>query len=123
MDRCAQAVVADDNAVFLRALVAILEDQGVEVVGVADDGVSALAAVEITRPDVLVIDIKMPRMDGVSVTSAVRRDFPETQVVCLTAYDDERLLHAASAAGATACLVKGARATEVTAAVKAAATA
>lgn len=116
-----QAVVAGEDVAFLRAVAALLQDRGIKVVGVAKGGAPALAAVEITQPDVLVIDLELPDVDGVSVTSAVRRDFPATQVVCLAPAADERLRAAAAAAGAWTCVVKGGHADDLTAAVRAAA--
>jgi DNA-binding NarL/FixJ family response regulator len=82
-----------------------LEDDFV-VAGEAEDGVSALALMSELRPDLVLIDAQMPRMDGIIATVALRAAFPETAVVILSLHDDAATREQAAAAGATAFLSK-----------------
>ena len=76
------------------------------VAGEAEDGVSALALMSELRPDVVVMDAQMPRMDGIIATVALRAAFPEAAVVILSLHDDTATRKQAAAAGATAFLSK-----------------
>ena len=91
-----RVVLADDQAVVREGLVTLLGLlPGVEVVGAAADGLAALDLVAEHRPDVLLVDLRMPRCDGVETTERVRAEHPGTEVVVLTTYaDDESLLAA-----------------------------
>jgi DNA-binding NarL/FixJ family response regulator len=101
--------VADDQTAVRQGLVMLLElMQGVEVVGSAGDGVEALDLVASLEPDVVLMDLRMPRMDGVAATAAIRRDHPATQVVVLTTYADDDSIVGALSAGALGFLTKDA---------------
>jgi DNA-binding NarL/FixJ family response regulator len=76
------------------------------VAGEAEDGTSALALISELRPDVVLMDAQMPRMDGIIATVALRAAFPETAVVILSLHDDEATRKQAATAGATAFLSK-----------------
>ncbi len=76
------------------------------VVGEAEDGVSALALMGELRPDLVLMDAQMPRMDGIIATVALRAAFPQTAVVILSLHDDQATCKQAAAAGATAFLSK-----------------
>ena len=102
-----RVVVADDHPVVRSGLVGMLGvADDLEVVGEAADGDEAIATVAATRPDVVLMDLRMPRRDGVSATEAIVADFPQTRVLVLTTYDtDADILHAVEA-GATGYLLK-----------------
>jgi DNA-binding NarL/FixJ family response regulator len=116
-------LVADDHRQFREALVALLELDGFEVVGQAADGADAVALAKQLRPDVVVIDLKMPVLNGLDATRLVRDALPFTPVVVLTAFTGDELERAAVAAGATAFVAKDANLEELRAALAAAAAA
>ena len=110
----ARVVVVDDQTVVREGLVLLLGLlQGVEVVGAAADGEEALTLVAEHRPDVVLMDLRMPRMDGVEATRRIRAGHPGTQVVVLTTYSDDESVFAALRAGARGYLTKDARADEI----------
>src|SRR5687767_7470427 len=100
-------IIADDQASVRRALRMKLElEPGVEVVGEADDGASALELVEALQPQVVLMDLRMPGMDGLSATRTLRKSAPQTGVVILTLYDDATARSLALEAGAVALVGK-----------------
>jgi DNA-binding NarL/FixJ family response regulator len=113
-------LVADDHRRFREALVALLELDGFEVVGQAADGADAVALAKQVRPDVVVMDLKMPVLNGLDATRLVRDALPSTPVVVLTAFTGDELERAAAAAGATAFVAKDANLEELRAALAAA---
>ncbi len=102
-----KVLLVDDDALVragLRLILSAAED--IEVVGEADDGADAVAAVLLLRPDIVLMDIRMPRMDGITATAALRRlDHPPEVIVLTTFQADEQVL-AALRAGASGFLVK-----------------
>jgi DNA-binding NarL/FixJ family response regulator len=118
-----RVVLADDQAVVREGLVTLLGLlTGVEVVGSGADGLQAVALVAEHRPDVLLVDLRMPRCDGVEATARVRAEYPETEVVVLTTYADDDSLLAALKAGARGFLTKDADAEAIARALRSAAT-
>ncbi|WP_425569253.1 response regulator [Nonomuraea salmonea] len=106
--------MADDQAVVREGLVLLLGLlPGIDVVGSAGDGEAALRLVETERPDVVLMDLRMPRMDGVEATRRVRAAHPGTQVVVLTTYSDDESVFAALRAGARGFLTKDAEADDI----------
>jgi CheY-like chemotaxis protein len=100
-------LVVDDERPLRRLLVLLLERDGrFEVVGEAGDGVTALAEVERLDPDLLLLDLGLPRMDGLEVLAALQGR-PRPTTVVLTGFTDEATLAQARALGASTCLVKG----------------
>jgi signal transduction histidine kinase len=93
----------------------------IEIVGHAADGVEAIELVERERPQVVIMDLKMPRMDGIAATRHVVSRLPDTAVLVLSAYGDESLVIEALMAGARGYLLKGTRATELAEAIVSAA--
>ncbi|MCU1680713.1 MAG: two-component system response regulator [Amycolatopsis sp.] len=117
-----RVVLADDQAVVREGLVTLLGLlPGVEVVGAASDGLEAVELVAEHRPDVLLVDLRMPRCDGVEATAKVRAQYPETEVVVLTTYTDDDSLLAALRAGARGFLTKDADAEAIARALRSAA--
>jgi two-component system chemotaxis response regulator CheB len=102
-----RVLLADDDAPFLDALSPLIERQPeLAVVGTALDGLAAIELADELSPDAVVIDLHMPRLDGVSAVARLRRDHPSMCVIALTG-DEQRALHdAVTEAGADAVLMK-----------------
>ena len=101
-----RVLLADDHPLFLDGLKNLLAARGIDVVGAARDGLEALEQVRALRPDVVLMDIHMPRLNGIAATRMIRAELPATRVVLLTmsASDDE--LFEAVAAGVSGYLLK-----------------
>jgi DNA-binding NarL/FixJ family response regulator len=109
-----RVVVADDQTVVREGIVMLLGLlPGIEVVGAAGDGEEAVRLVAEHRPDVVLIDLRMPRCDGVEATRRIRSEYPATQVVVLTTYADDDSLFPALRAGARGYLTKDAGGDEI----------
>ena len=115
-------VVADDQTVVREGLVTLLSTMaGIEVVGSAGDGEQAVALAGQCLPDVVLMDLRMPGVDGIEATRRIRADHPSVQVVVLTTYaDDESIVHALQA-GALGYLTKDAGRDHIRRALEAAA--
>lgn len=115
-----RVVLADDHAVVRAGIRQFLEGDGrIQVVAEADDGAQAILAIQEQRPDVAVLDIRMPGMSGIEVTRWVRANARTTGVLILTAYDDDPYVLAVLQAGANGYVLKTAEASEIVAAVHA----
>jgi DNA-binding NarL/FixJ family response regulator len=102
-----RVVLVEDNAVFREALELLLALRGeITVVGSVEDGADASEVVAKLRPDVVLMDYRLPGLDGVQATRAVLEACPETAVVCLTASANPREREALVEAGAVDCLQK-----------------
>jgi DNA-binding NarL/FixJ family response regulator len=112
-----RAVVADDHPAVLRSVCDVLIDAGVDVVGRASNGEEAATKIEATRPTVAVLDVRMPRLNGIEVASQVSRTTPETAVILYTAYGDRALLSEALDAGVRGFVLKEAPLQDLTRAV------
>ncbi|MET9448374.1 response regulator transcription factor [Streptomyces cinerochromogenes] len=116
--KSARVVVADDQTVVREGIVMLLGLlPGVEVVGAAGDGEEAVRLVAELAPDVVLMDLRMPRCDGVEATRRIRAQYPGTQVVVLTTYADDESLFPALRAGARGYLTKDAGGDEIVRAV------
>lgn len=116
-----RVLVADDHAVLRDSLRVALTDAGLEVVGEAQDGQEAVELAVELRPDLVLMDLTMPVLDGLEATRRLRSRVPRTRVVILTMHADEDLFCRAREAGAVGYLVKDASLTEVVASVQSAA--
>ncbi|MER6301112.1 response regulator transcription factor [Kitasatospora sp. NPDC001539] len=113
-----RVLVADDQTVVREGIVMLLGLlPGIEVVGAAADGEEAVTLVERHHPDVVLMDLRMPRVDGVEATRRIRAAHPETEVVVLTTYADDDSLFPALQAGARGYLTKDAGGEEIARAI------
>ena len=114
-----RVLLVEDNDVFRQALILLLElQEGIDVVGAVSEGAAAVGACRDVRPDVAVMDFRLPGMDGVETTIALTEACPDVAVVCLTASASPRELEALTAAGAVDCLRKDQPLEEIVAAIR-----
>jgi DNA-binding NarL/FixJ family response regulator len=113
-----RVVIVEDHALTRAGLRAALSEAGVEVVGEAEDGPRGLEQIAALRPDVAVVDIGLPGMDGIELTTQVRKTLPQTKVVILTMHDLDTEVLAALAAGADAYCVKSSKTDGIVTAVR-----
>jgi DNA-binding NarL/FixJ family response regulator len=99
-------LVADDHPAMVEAVCEVLAENGIEVTGRARDGDEALAKIEARKPDVAVVDLRMPRLSGVEIARRAARSSPETGVILYTAYGERALLTEAFDAGARGFVLK-----------------
>lgn len=102
-----RVLLADDHQILRDGIRRGLESAGEDVVGEADNGEEALELVRATSPDIVLMDLSMPVLDGVSATRRITEEFPEVRVVVLTMHDDPQRTRAALEAGAIGYLTKG----------------
>jgi len=115
-----RVLVADDHPVVrsgLAALLGTLDD--FEVVAEAADGETAVREAQLTRPDVVLMDVRMPGIDGVEATRRIRKAVPDTAVLVLTMYEDDATVFTAMRAGAQGYLLKGAEQDDIGDAIRA----
>jgi len=116
-----RVLVVDDQRLMRDGIASLLGIQdGIQVVGTAANGQEAVEQTLSLQPDVVLMDVRMPVMDGVAATTQVRRQFPSCQVLMLTTFDDEEYVLEALRAGATGYLLKDIPAHNLAQAVKAA---
>lgn len=107
-------VIAEDQQLIRRAFATLLSlESDIEVVAQAADGAEAVEQCRRHRPDVVLMDIQMPRQGGIAATRRILADFPETRIVILTTFDTDDLVFGAISAGATAYLLKDASEAEI----------
>jgi DNA-binding NarL/FixJ family response regulator len=117
-----RVLVADDHPAFRRGLELMLADvDGLELVGFAETGAQAVELAATLAPDVLLMDLRMPDLDGIEATRRIRRQDAEVAVVVLTMFEDDDSVFAAMRAGARGYLLKGADQEEIVRAIHAAA--
>ena len=102
-----KVLVVDDDLLVSHSLKVLLShEDGIEVIGTAADGVRAIAACEREVPDSVLMDIRMPGMDGIEATRRIKERWPQVRVMILTTFQDEESIHGALDAGADGYLLK-----------------
>jgi DNA-binding NarL/FixJ family response regulator len=102
-----KVLICDDQEIVCEGLAKILAaDQEIEVLGIAHDGAEALELVGTLHPDLVLMDLKMPGMNGIHATRQIRAEYPQTAVLVLTTYDDDEWLFDAIRSGASGYLLK-----------------
>lgn len=115
-----RVLIADDHPMIRRGLLSLLSTlPGVDVVGEAGTGREVLREAALAGPDVVVMDLRMPELDGVETTRRLARDHPGIAVLVLTMFDEDQLITEALAAGARGYLLKGAEQDEIERAIRA----
>ena len=112
-------LIAEDHTVVRKALSALLAlEPDIDVVADAADGVEAIEKTRAWRPDVVLMDIQMPRMNGIAATRIIKQEWPETCIVVLTTYETDDVVFDAITAGAQAYLLKDAEEKEILATIR-----
>jgi DNA-binding NarL/FixJ family response regulator len=113
-----KVLIVDDDALMRAGLRGVLaSDEEIELVGEADDGRQAAYRTRLLKPDVVVMDVRMPDLDGISATQEVLEAFPEVKVVILTTFEQDDYIFGALSAGASGFLLKRTRPEELIAAI------
>ena len=119
MTETIRLVIADDIPLFREMLVHTLEEESdIEIVAHAANGLEAVDACRLHRPHIILLDVEMPKMNGVDATKAIVAECPTTRVVILTAYEDDQLILELIQSGATGYLVKDTHIDEVVKAIR-----
>ncbi len=114
-----RVLIAEDHTLVREGTRQLLERNGVTVVGEAANGEEAVRLTETLRPDLVLMDIGMPKLNGLEATKIIKQQHPGVAVLVLTAYDDDQYVFALLEAGAAGYLLKDSRGQEVVAAVRA----
>lgn len=103
-----KVLIADDQELIRQSLEIVLSGrEDITVIGMAANGREVLDKIKRERPDVILMDVRMPRMDGVSCTKAIKQDYPEIKIIILTTFDDDEYVFSALRHGASGYLLKG----------------
>ena len=112
-------LIADDHAVVRKGLLALIQTEaGMEAAGEAADGVEAVKLATVLRPDVILLDLVMPRMDGIEAIREIRRNEPEARILVLTSFSEDEKVLTAIEVGAMGCLLKDATPDELLRAIR-----
>jgi DNA-binding NarL/FixJ family response regulator len=111
VDRRIRVLIADDQVLFAEGLRYVFQgiSPEIEVIGICTDGEKTLAFTERDQPDVILMDVRMPLMDGVEATKLIHRKYPQVRIVMLTTFDDDEYVHFAVKYGAAGYLLKSIR--------------
>ncbi len=113
-----KVLIADDQELIRESLKIILDvNNDIKVVGLAEDGRKVLDLLKKTLPDIILMDIRMPELDGVQCTKAVKKKFPDVKIIILTTFDDDEYVFYALKYGASGYLLKGCSVQELTSAI------
>ncbi len=120
MDKKIRVLIADDHIVFRQGTRALLEQEpDLEVIGEAGDGEEAINMAKELNPDVAIIDIAMPVVDGIAATKQIKESCPDTNILILSAYDDDQFVFRLLQAGAAGYLLKSVPSSELITAIRA----
>ncbi len=109
-----QYLISDDHHIFRKGLkLALQDDYRLKCIGEAEDGAKLMELLQISTPDVVLLDLKMPQVDGFEALKAIKQDYPALKVIILTMHDDEQLILHLMEAGANGYLVKNAEPQEI----------
>ena len=116
-----RVLIADDQRLFVESLSTSLRNyaKDIEVVGLAANGEEAVAKTRVLRPDVVLMDVHMPVLDGVDATDIIAREIPETRILILSTYDEDDYVRKALTLGAVGYLLKDISPTELIASIRA----
>lgn len=115
-----RVLLADDHTILREGIRALLDDQAdIEVIGEAEDGQSTVKLVAKLTPDVVVMDIAMPLLNGLEATRQIQRDYPQVKVLILTMHENEEYIRQVLAAGALGYILKDAAARDLLGAIRA----
>jgi NarL family two-component system response regulator LiaR len=116
-----QVMLVDDHNVVRSGLATFLRAYGdLELVGEAKNGLEAVNLCHQKKPDVILMDLMMPEMDGIAATRAILADYPDIKIIAMTSFEEEELVHGVLAAGAISYLLKNVSADELSKAIRAA---
>ncbi|MDO4323575.1 MAG: response regulator transcription factor [Lachnospiraceae bacterium] len=103
-----KVLIADDQELIRQSLQIVLESKaGIEVTDIAANGQEVIRCVRKNRPDVVLMDIRMPKMDGVQCTKIIKENYPDVKIIILTTFDDDEYVYNALKFGASGYLLKG----------------
>lgn len=103
-----KVLIADDQELIRQSLQIVLETkEGIEVVATAKDGLEVINLVRKEKPDVILMDVRMPEMDGVQCTKIIKDTYPQVKIIILTTFDDDEFVFSALKHGASGYLLKG----------------
>ncbi len=113
-----RVIIVDDHTVVRRGLVTVLaSSEGMELVGEAENGEEAIRLCERLQPDVVLMDLLMPKMDGVAATKMIHERWPQIRIIVLTSFKEKAYVEGAVKAGATSYLLKDVSAAELISAI------
>lgn len=103
-----KVLIADDQELIRQSLEIVLSTkEGIEVTGTAKDGREVIRCIRKEKPDVILMDVRMPEMDGVQCTEIIKENYPQIKIIILTTFDDDEFVFSALKHGASGYLLKG----------------
>lgn len=103
-----KVLIADDQELIRQSLEIVLSTkEGIEVTGTAKDGREVIRSIRKEKPDVILMDVRMPEMDGVQCTKIIKENYPQIKIIILTTFDDDEFVYSALKHGASGYLLKG----------------
>lgn len=119
MKKTIRILLADDHIMLREGTATLLRrEPDIEIVGEADDGQEAIDLTHRLRPDIVIMDVRMPNLSGVEATKHIRKEFPDVQVLVLTAHDDDQYVFSLLQAGASGYLLKTSPVSELVRAIR-----